>query len=83
MLQPRVLELLLGHARQTQLRLLQRLLQRAGAYDGPINGTLGPGMAGALRRVKDLPFAPTPGGDVPKERFDATTIPVNAPLPRR
>lgn len=62
---------------------LQRLLQRAGAYDGPINGTLGPGMAGVLRRVKDLPFAPTPGGDVPKERFDATTIPVNAPPPRR
>ncbi|MGD9921389.1 MAG: caspase family protein [Pseudorhodoplanes sp.] len=62
---------------------LQRLLQRAGAYDGPINGALGPAMEGALRRVKDLPFAPTPGGDVPKERFDATTIPVNAPLPRR
>lgn len=62
---------------------LQRLLRRAGAYDGPLNGTLGPSMEAALRRVKDLPFAPTPGGDVPKERFDATTIPVNAPLPRR
>ena len=62
---------------------LQRLLQRAGAYNGPLNGTLGPSMEPALRRVKDLPFAPTPGGDVPKERFDATTIPVNAPLPRR
>ena len=62
---------------------LQRLLQRAGAYDGPLDGNLGPAMEGALRRVKDLPFAPTPGGDVPKERFDATTIPVNAPMPRR
>ncbi len=62
---------------------LQRLLQRAGAYNGPLNGTLGPAMEPALRRVKDLPFAPTPGGDVPKERFDATTIPVNAPMPRR
>lgn len=62
---------------------LQALLQRAGAYNGPLNGTLGPSMEAALRRVKDLPFAPTPGGDVPKERFDATTIPVNAPLPRR
>jgi hypothetical protein len=29
--------------------------------------------------VRDLPFAPSPGGDVPKERFDATTIPANAP----
>ena len=58
---------------------LQRLLRAAGAYDGPLNGNLGPGMSGALRRLKDLPFAPTPGGDVPKERFDATTIPVNAP----
>jgi hypothetical protein len=62
---------------------LQRLLQRAGAYNGPINGVLGPGMEAALRRVKDLPFAPTPGGGVPRERFDATTIPVNAPLPVR
>ncbi len=58
---------------------LQRLLQRAGVYDGPLNGVLGRGMADALRRVKNLPFAPTPGGDVPSERFDATTIPVNAP----
>jgi hypothetical protein len=62
---------------------LQRLLQRAGAYSGPLNGILGPAMESAMRRVKDLPFAPTPGGDVPRERFDATTIPVNAPLPRR
>jgi hypothetical protein len=62
---------------------LQRLLQRAGAYDGPIDGTLGPRIAASLRRVKDLPFAPTPGGDVPKERFDATVIPANAPPPRR
>jgi len=62
---------------------LQRLLQRAGAYDGPLDGNLGPGVETALRRVKDLPFAPTPGGNVPKERFDATTIPVNAPLPPR
>lgn len=62
---------------------LQRLLQRAGAYNGPLNGVLGPAMEASLRRVKDLPFAPTPGGEVPKERFDATTIPVNAPLPGR
>lgn len=61
---------------------LQRLLARAGVYNGPLNGALGPAMEGALRRVKDLPFAPTPGGDVPTERFDATTIPVNAPRPR-
>jgi hypothetical protein len=62
---------------------LQRLLQRAGAYDGPLNGNLGPGMESSLRRVKDLPFAPSPGGDVPKERFDATTIPVHIPMPNR
>ncbi len=62
---------------------LQRLLQRAGAYDGPLDGNLGPGMEAALRRVRDLPFAPMPGGDVPKQRFDATTIPGIAPVPGR
>ena len=62
---------------------LQRLLQRAGAYDGPLNGTLGPSMAGPLRQVQNLPFAPMPGGDVPKDRFDPTVIPANAPPPRR
>jgi hypothetical protein len=62
---------------------LQRLLRRAGVYDGPLDGNLGPGMAATLRRVQQLPFAPNPGGDVPTERFDATAIPVNAPMPRR
>lgn len=62
---------------------LQRLLQRAGVYNGPLDGAFGQRMDSALRRMKDLPFAPTPGGNIPKERFDSTAIPVNAPLPTR
>lgn len=62
---------------------LQRLLKRAGVYNGPLNGVFGPGMWRAVARVQTLPFAPTPGGAVPTQRFDPTSIPVNAPPPRR
>ena len=59
---------------------LQRLLQRAGVYDGPLDGSFGPEVSAAVRRVQDLPFAPSPGGATPQHRFDPTSIPVNAPL---
>lgn len=62
---------------------LQRLLQRAGAYKGPLDGNFGPDVWRAVRMVQTLPFAPTPGGDVPQKRFDPMSIPVNAPPPRR
>ena len=61
---------------------LQRLLKRAGAYNGPADGNFGPDMARAVRMVQTLPFAPKPGGDVPTKRFDPKSIPVNSPPPR-
>jgi hypothetical protein len=61
---------------------LQRLLKLAGAYDGPLNGVFGPEVWSAVQKVQSLPFAPTPGGTVPATRWDPTSIPVNAPLPR-
>lgn len=62
---------------------LQRLLKRAGVYKGSLDGVFGPDVWRAVARVQTLPFAPTPGGAVPKKRFDPTSIPVNAPPPRR
>ena len=59
---------------------LQRLLQRAGVYDGPLEGTFGPDVWTAVRRVQNLPFAPSPGGATPQHRWDPSSIPVNAPL---
>ena len=59
---------------------LQRLLQQAGVYDGPLEGTFGPEVWTAVRRVQDLPFAPSPGGATPQHRWDPSSIPVNAPL---
>ncbi len=61
---------------------LQRLLRRAGTYNGPVDGNFGPDIARAVRQVQTLPFAPNPGGDVPKRRFDPKSIPVNSPPPR-
>ncbi|MET0278594.1 MAG: caspase family protein [Pseudorhodoplanes sp.] len=61
---------------------LQRLLRRAGAYNGPVDGNFGPDVARAVRMVHTLPFAPTPGGEIPKQRFDPKSIPVNSPPPR-
>ena len=61
---------------------LQRLLKRTGAYSGPTDGKFGPDVWRAVAMVQTLPFAPKPGGDVPKQRFDPTSIPVNAPPPR-
>jgi uncharacterized caspase-like protein len=62
---------------------LQRLLRRAGAYGGPLNGVFGPEIGRAVRVVQTLPNAPKPGGDVPTERFDPSSIPVNSPPPSR
>ncbi len=59
---------------------LQRLLQRAGVYKGPLDGTFGPEVWSAVRRVQDLPFAPNPGGSTPQHRWDPSSIPINAPL---
>jgi len=59
---------------------LQRLLQRAGVYEGPLDGTFGPEVGTAVRRVQDLPFAPSPGGATPQRRWDPSSIPINAPL---
>lgn len=70
-----------GWTREFRIEL-QRLLKRAGAYDGPIDGTFSAGVARAVAMVQTLPYAPTPGGDVPAKRWDPTSIPVNAPLPR-
>jgi uncharacterized protein len=61
---------------------LQRLLKQAGAYNGPLNGVFGPEVWNGVRMVQTLPFAPTPGGKVPPKRWDPTSIPVNAPMPR-
>jgi len=61
---------------------LQRLLRRAGAYNGPIDGNFGPEVARAVRMVQTLPLAPKPGGEVPRQRFDPKSIPVNSPPPR-
>lgn len=61
---------------------LQKLLRRAGVYKGPVDGSFGPDVARAVRMVQTLPFAPNPGGDVPKRRFDPKSIPVNSPPPR-
>jgi hypothetical protein len=61
---------------------LQRLLRRAGAYNGPVDGNFGPEVARAVRMVQTLPFAPNPGGEVPKQCFDPKSIPVNSPPPR-
>jgi hypothetical protein len=61
---------------------LQRLLKRAGAYNGPTDGNFGPEVLRAVRMVQTLPFAPKPGGEVPKQRFDPKSIPVNSPPPR-
>jgi hypothetical protein len=61
---------------------LQRLLRRAGAYNGPIDGNFGSEVVRAVRMVQTLPFAPKPGGEVPKQRFDPKSIPVNSPPPR-
>lgn len=61
---------------------LQRLLRRAGVYNGPIDGTFGPDLWRAVSMIQNLPFAPNPGGEVPKKRWDPASIPVNAPPPR-
>jgi hypothetical protein len=61
---------------------LQRLLQNAGAYNGPLYGVFGPEVWNAVQKVQTLPFAPTPGGSVPPTRWDPSSIPVNSPLPR-
>lgn len=61
---------------------LQRLLKRAGAYSGPTDGKFGPEIWRAVAMLQTLPFAPKPGGDVPKQRFDPASIPVNAPASR-
>jgi uncharacterized caspase-like protein len=62
---------------------LQRLLRRAGVYGGPLNGVFGPEIGRAVRIVQTLPNAPKPGGDVPTQRFDPSSIPVNSPPPRQ
>ena len=61
---------------------LQRLLQRAGTYNGPLNGVFGPEVWNAVQKVQTLPFGPTPGGSVSRTRWDPSSIPVNSPLPR-
>ena len=63
-------------------KALQRLLKQAGAYSGPINGVFGPEVWSAVREVQTLPFAPSPGGQVPDKRWDPTSIPVNSPPPQ-
>ena len=40
-------------------------------------------MRHAVRVVQTLPNAPKPGGEVPTQRFDPMSIPVNAPPPPR
>ncbi len=62
---------------------LQKLLRRAGTFSGPLDGNFGPDVARAVRMVQTMPFAPNPGGDVPKKRFDPKSIPVNTPPPPR
>jgi hypothetical protein len=62
---------------------LQRLLRRAGVYGGPLNGVFGSEVWRAVPMVQTLPNAPKPGGDVPTQRFDPMSIPVNAPPPPR
>jgi TPR repeat protein len=60
---------------------LQRLLKQAGLYRGKLDGVLGPDVWSAVRTLQTLPFAPSPGGAVPSERWDPASIPINAPLP--
>jgi hypothetical protein len=61
---------------------LQRLLKQAGIFHGKLDGVFGPEVWSAVREVQTLPFAPTPGGMVPANRWDPQSIPVNAPLPQ-
>jgi Caspase domain/Putative peptidoglycan binding domain len=60
---------------------LQRLLKQAGLYRGKLDGVFGPEVWTAVAQLQTLPFAPSPGGAVPAERWDPTSIPTNAPMP--
>ena len=61
---------------------LQRLLQRAGTYNGPLNGVFGTGKFGMrCKRSRRFPLDRHLEGR-PPTRWDPSSIPVNSPVPR-